>query len=118
MTQRRRWSELSEGWLLRSSLRARIDHASTDGCIVCPRGDEAPSHERRTANGLTRILSDDRHGLSWSDVIAGLPVHALVFCAEMAGQNLSTAGESVSSTHLLSIVAPLTPGDPHFRLGV
>ncbi len=38
--------------------------------------------------------------------IASLPLHAIVLRIEVAGQNLSTPGESVSSAHFLSIVAP------------
>ena len=91
--------EFSESWLLRGGLRASIDHASTDGCILSPVRDQAPSHERSTANGLLRILPDNGHGLSWSDVIAGLPVHSLVLRIEVARQNLSTPGESVASAH-------------------
>ena len=73
-----------------------------------PKGDKIPPHERSMANGLSRILPDDGHCLSWSDVIACLPVHALVFCVEVAGQNLGPPGESVAAAHLLSIV-PITP---------
>jgi hypothetical protein len=97
---------LFEGGLLRGSLGARIYHLVANARVLRPAGDQAPSHERSTANRLMRILPDDGHGLSWSDVVAGLPVHALVFCIEVAGQNLSAPRESVPSAHLLSIVAP------------
>ena len=39
-----------EGRLLSGSLRTRIDHARTDGCILCPIRNQAPLHERGAAN--------------------------------------------------------------------